>query len=314
MAPICFTPIFMERVWGGRELAHRLGKNLPPGPPIGEAWELVDREEACSVVEGGRWSGLTLHQLWTEHRVEIFGAAHARHPSPRFPLLIKLLDARETLSVQVHPPVHLAGELGGEPKTEMWYFLEADPDACIYAGVEPGTTRESFARHLAEGTVESLLPRLPVRTGESIFIPSGRLHAIGGGNLIAEIQQNSDTTYRVFDWNRLGLDGLPRSLHPDQSLASIDFSDTTPALLPEDQPLLADCPYFRVIKKNAPLAWPQALASEFLLWGVAQGRLDIGGSEYHRGQFVLLPAALPRTPLSSSPDAVILEISLPVAS
>lgn len=314
MPPLRFQPIFMERVWGGRELQTRLGKKLPPGPPIGESWEVVDRPEACSLVADGVWQGCSLHELWTRHRVEIFGAAYARHPAERFPLLVKLLDARETLSVQVHPPVEKAAELGGEPKTEMWYFLEADPEACIYAGVSPGTTCESFARHLAHGSVESILPRLPVHTGESIFIPSGRLHAIGGGNLIAEIQQNSDTTYRVFDWNRVGLDGKPRELHIAASLASIDFQDTAPAVRPASSGVLADCHYFHVEHTAVPEKAPALLSEQFLLWGVVAGQVRYREACFSRGEFLLLPAGMDWHGLTADPGSEILQISLPLAA
>lgn len=312
--PIRFRPIFMERVWGGRELQTRLGKALPEGTPIGEAWEIVDRPEACSLVEGGPWSGYSLHELWTKHRVEIFGAAYAPHPAERFPILVKLLDARETLSVQVHPPLEKADELGGEPKTEMWYFLEADPEACIYAGVAAGVSPEKFQQELAAGTVESVLPKLPVRTGESIFIPSGRLHAIGGGNLIAEIQQNSDTTYRVFDWNRVGLDGRPRELHIDASMASIDFSDTAPTLLPASSSLLADCPFFRVEKRSAPTSAPAALERGFVIWGVAQGQICFGEEVFSRGEFLLLPAGMAWHGCTATAETELLEITLPPSS
>ena len=204
----------MERVWGGRRLAERLGKPLPPGVPIGESWELVDREDAQSVVDTGEHAGITLHELWTEHREAVFGEIP---DSPRFPLLAKILDARETLSVQVHPPAAVAPELGGEPKTEMWYLIEAEEGAELFAGFRPGVDRRQFESALGNGDVADLLHRVPVRAGDALFIPSGRCHAIGAGCLIVEIQQNSDTTYRVFDWNRVGLDGKPRALHIESS-------------------------------------------------------------------------------------------------
>ena len=201
--PISFEPIAMERVWGGASLA-RFGKKLPPGAPIGEIWEMVDREDVQSVVTSGELEGKTLNDLWRHHREGVFGSAYITHPSERFPILVKLLDAAEKLSVQVHPPSHKALELRGEPKTEVWYFLDCTDDANIYAGLKKGITREAFQKLLKTGGVETALHEIPVRTGESIFIPSGRLHAIGAGNVIIEIQQNSDTTYRVFDWNRTG--------------------------------------------------------------------------------------------------------------
>lgn len=310
MKPLRFAPIFMERVWGGRELEERLGKTLPGGAPIGESWEVVDRPEACSQAVGGPWAGRSLHELWTMHRREIFGAAHEVHSAPEFPILIKLLDARETLSVQVHPPVEKALELRGEPKTEMWYFLEADPDACIYAGVKEGVTPDRFREELAAGTVERVLPRLPVRTGESIFIPSGRLHAIGGGNLIAEIQQNSDTTYRVFDWNRVGLDGRPRDLHIEESMASVDFSDTAPSVEPAGTSVLADCPYFKVRERVAD-GRPADLDEAFAIWGVVEGEVVFGDEKFGRGEFPLLPAGMSFDEFSASPGTRVLEITLP---
>src|SRR5262249_39131886 len=140
-------------------------------------------------------------------------------------------DARETLSVQVHPPAALARKLGGEPKTEMWYITQADPAAVLFVGVKKGVTRPEFEQHIQDGTVAECLHRVPVSVGDAMFLPSGRLHAIGAGNVLFEIQQNSDTTYRVFDWNRVGLDGKPRKLHVDESLACIDFNDAMPRLI-----------------------------------------------------------------------------------
>ncbi len=258
-----FTPIYQQRVWGGRQLESRFQRALPAdGLPYGESWELVDRPEAQSVVATpGRWQGVCLHDLWTTHRAEIFGSQAPE--SPRFPLLLKILDAREVLSLQVHPPAEKAEVLGGEPKTEMWVMAAVEPGAKLYAGVEPGTTRESFAAALAAETAEHLVPSLHPSAGDFIFIPSGRLHAIGAGFLIFEIQQNSDTTYRVYDWGRRGLDGKPRQLHVEQSLDSIDFTDKAPELgraTPEG--VLVACPYFQVRQmrlapgESAP--WPAA--------------------------------------------------------
>jgi len=289
MDAIRFTPIYMERVWGGHELANRLGRDLPGTQPIGEAWEIVDREEAQSVVAAGPLKGKTLHDLWTNHRAEIFGARHAK-AGPRFPLLCKLLDARDRLSVQVHPPAAIAPQLGGEPKTEMWYFLACDPGSRIYAGLAPGTTRETFAAALADGTVESKLHILPTQEGDSIFIPSGRLHAIGEGNLIVEIQQNSDTTYRVFDWNRVGLDGKPRELHVEQSVVSTDFDDFAPPLNHAESGVLAECEHFRVEKRK--IDGPTLLQSlgDFAIVTVVQGLACCGNETFRAGDFYLLTA------------------------
>ncbi|MFM5985675.1 MAG: type I phosphomannose isomerase catalytic subunit, partial [Sphaerospermopsis kisseleviana] len=286
MDPIVFTPIYQERVWGGRELANRLGRDLPGSQPIGEAWEVVDRAEAQSVVAEGPLRGKTLHDLWTDHRAEIFGARYA-DSGPRFPLLCKLLDARDRLSVQVHPPADVAPQLNGEPKTEMWYFLGCDPGSRIYAGLSAGTTRAAFEEKLGRGEVEGCLHTLPTHEGDSIFIPSGRLHAIGEGNLIVEIQQNSDTTYRAFDWNRMGLDGKPRELHIEESLLSTDFHDFAPPLAHVETGIVAECEYFRVEKKN--LSAPEDLrpAGEFALLTVVGGSAACGGRTFSAGDFFL---------------------------
>lgn len=280
----------MERVWGGRRFESLPGKKLPAGVPVGELWEVVDREEAQSVVDSGPLEGTALHALWTERREEVFGADYLAMGAPRFPLLVKLLDAAEKLSVQVHPPTSKAAALGGEPKTEVWYFLGSLPGAVVYAGLKNGVTREEFAERLAGGGVEETLHAIPVHTGESIFIPSGRLHAIGGGNLIVEIQQNSDTTYRVYDWGRMGLDGSPRALHVRESMESIDFEDFEPGVCGADAAVVADCPLFHVEKRNVTAGVDVRPEGRFALCVSTDGAVRCGGREFQRGGFFLVPA------------------------
>lgn len=306
MEPISFTPLYMERVWGGRELSDRLGRDLPGAQPIGEAWEIVDREEAQSVVADGPFEGKTLHELWARHRAEVFGPRHAQ-AGPRFPLLCKLLDARDRLSVQVHPPAGIAPRLGGEPKTEVWYFLACDPGSRIYAGLTEGTTRESFEAALQNGTVEKCLHVLPTRAGDSIFIPSGRLHAIGEGNLIVEIQQNSDTTYRVFDWNRKGLDGKPRDLHVGESIQSTDFADFAPGLEHVETGPVAECAHFRVEKRRLDKAETLQKAEDFALVTITAGSATCGEKTLRPGDFVLLPTGEknPVAPLGESCEVLV---------
>jgi mannose-6-phosphate isomerase len=311
--PVFFEPIAMERVWGGRRLETLLGKKLPAALPIGELWELVDREDSQSVVAAGDFLGRTLHDLWTNERERVFGAAYVHHPAQRFPLLIKLLDASEKLSVQVHPPQSMAASLGGDPKTEVWYFLEATPTANVYAGLRAGTTRANFEQRLREGGVEQMLHDIPVHGGESIFIPSGRLHAIGAGNVIIEIQQNSDTTYRVFDWARTGLDGKPRALHIEQSLASIDFEDFEPEVKPATDPLVADCPLFRVEKTTLTEPADLRPAGRFALIVSLDNTVACGGREFTKGQFFLVPAEGQNSTIAPvEGTASILVTSLPV--
>ena len=228
--PLTFHPIFKERVWGGREIERLYKKKLPAGAPIGESWEISDRPGDASVIANGPLAGKDLRWLMENHRAELLGGAKPAAEN-RFPLLCKILDAREKLSLQVHPPANKAAELGGEPKTEMWFIADAAPGAELFVGLKRGVTRAGFEKKVRIGEVAECFHRVPVRAGDAMFLPSGRVHAIGAGLVIFEIQQNSDTTYRVFDWNRVGLDGQPRELHIAQSLASIDFKDFEPALV-----------------------------------------------------------------------------------
>jgi mannose-6-phosphate isomerase len=228
--PLTFHPIFKERIWGGRNLERLYGKKLPPGKIIGESWEISDRPEGVSAIANGPLAGKDLRWLMDHYARELLGEAQSSHG--RFPLLVKILDAQEKLSLQVHPPAGIANRLGGEPKTEMWYIAEATADAELFVGLKRGTTKPAFAARIQNGTVAKSFHRLPVRAGDAMFLPSGRVHAIGAGNVIFEIQQNSDTTYRVFDWNRVDASGQPRELHIEQSLESIDFEDFEPKLVP----------------------------------------------------------------------------------
>jgi mannose-6-phosphate isomerase len=309
MEPIVFAPLYMQRVWGGRELERRYGRRLPDAQPYGESWEIVDREGEQSVARGGDFAGRTLHELWTEKREEIFGAGLP--DSARFPLLIKVLDARDDLSIQVHPPAELAAGLGGEPKTEMWYIAAADPGAKLYVGLRNGVTRRDFERAVGDGTVAEQVHAIEAKTGESIFIPSGRLHAIGAGFLIHEIQQNSDTTYRVFDWNRAGLDGKPRELHVGQSLASIDFADFEPRMDEPRGTVIAECEHFRV-ERLVLVAGESAGNREtgrFSIFSVAEGEVGCGSVRFGKGDFFLLPKGEGK--VRAEGDAVLLRTTLP---
>jgi mannose-6-phosphate isomerase len=297
--PLTFAPIFKERVWGGRKLQTLFGKKLPAKTVIGESWEVSDRPGDVSVVSNGPLAGKDLHWLVTNHRAELFGPADQHYD--RFPLLIKILDAQEKLSLQVHPPAHRASEFGGEPKTEMWYIAAAEEDAELFVGLKHGVTQQQFEDELRRGTVEKCFHRVPVRAGDAMFLPSGRVHAIGSGLVIFEIQQNSDSTYRVFDWNRLGLDGQPRPLHISESLVSIDFNDFEPSLIrakpvskgPAQTRLLVDDPLFRVEAVDLVGAWPLQPAKMQIL-GVISGRVSIESADspvaLAAGGFCLVPA------------------------
>lgn len=291
-----FKPLYQERVWGGDGLARKLGRELPSGGPVGESWEIVDRPEACSVVVGGELDGWTLRDALARRTADIMGPGWS--PERPFPILVKWLDCQERLSLQVHPPAAIAPELGGEPKTENWYVADCDDTGGLLAGLKAGVTREQFESTLRAGDLEPLIQRLPVEVGTSVFIPSGRIHAIDAGNLILEIQQNSDTTYRVYDWGRVGLDGKPRTLHIEQSLRSIDFDDFEPTAItpqPGDQ-LLADSPIFRLEKHvlrpgGKPLVFAPGVEPRLL--GLVSGSLreTRHGGQVTRGDNLLLPYA-----------------------
>jgi mannose-6-phosphate isomerase len=318
--PLTFHPIFKERVWGGRELERLYRKNLPPGRPIGESWEISDRPGDASIIANGPLAGKDLRWLMENHRAELLGAAKSA-AAGRFPLLCKILDAREKLSLQVHPPVGKAAELKGEPKTEMWFIADAAPGAELFVGLKRGITRETFENKIKTGEVAECFHRVPVRAGDAMFLPSGRVHAIGAGLVIFEIQQNSDTTYRVFDWNRVGLDGRPRELHVAQSLASIDFNDFEPESVPgkvtsdgriQKRPLVND-PLFKVESWEMASSASDSLRPKILqLVAVTKGRLEIQcGStslKLSAGQFGLIPASLEQTGVRAKSDVAWLRV------
>lgn len=308
MQPIVFSPIYMTRVWGGRSLENIYDRPLPDDQPYGESWEISDREGEQSIISQGEFSGKNLHDLWNNHREEIFGEGLS---GDRFPLLIKILDARDDLSIQVHPPQAIANELGGDPKTEMWYIADRDPGAKLYIGLKNGATRKSFEQSLLDGTVEQQVHAVSPETGESIFIPSGRLHAIGAGFLIYEIQQNSDTTYRVFDWNRMGLDGKPRDLHVAESLASIDFNDFEPGMDEPDGDTLASCEYFVVDQLDLEEGDTVGNKNDrFSIITVVSGELtSVNGQTFKKGDFFILPRG--SESLSASSTAKILQTLIP---
>ena len=225
--PLAFKPVYKDYPWGGKRLAECYNRTGTP-TVCAESWEIAARPDGESVVASGRFAGRGFMGLVAE-----FGAAltGTRAPEPhRFPLLFKLIDARDRLSVQVHPNNGNAGCTGGEPKTEMWVVLGCEPGASLYAGLAEGITPESLRAALADGTAAAQLVELPVEPGRALYIPGGLVHAIGAGCLIYEVQQNSNTTYRLFDWNRVGADGKSRPLHIEESFKTIDWSQPVPQL------------------------------------------------------------------------------------
>lgn len=300
--PLKFEPILKTRVWGGRNLESLYNKTLPSPDPYGESWEISDRHEGVSRIINGEFRGRDLRWLMEHHGQAVMG--YPVGPDFQFPLLVKILDAQDRLSLQVHPPESKAAELKGEPKTEMWFIAQATEGACIYAGLKSGVQRKDFESQCAGGTVEKCFHKILVQPGDAMFLPSGRVHAIGAGNVIFEIQQNSDTTYRVFDWNRKGLDGQPRALHLNESLQCIDFNDIEPDLIQAEyelhqghkiRPLVRDVLFsvddistetqssFRIDTKGHPL-----------ILGLIRGQIEVavegGACDIQAGEFCLIPA------------------------
>jgi mannose-6-phosphate isomerase len=310
-SPLTFEPIFIERMWGGRRLESEFHKKLPPQNRIGESWELVDRPEAQSVVVNGPLRGKTLHNLWTRHREGIFG----RVPdTPRFPLLIKFLDAQEKLSLQVHPPESVASRLGGEPKSELWYVAAAERGAEIFLGFREPITRDRFEEKLRDGTVMDHVHRIAVNSDDAVFLPAGRVHAVGGGNLLIEVQQNSDTTYRVFDWNRTDpTTGKQRELHVEQAVQCIDFEDVRPKLIESDGELLISHRLFEIQKWKIRESRDAAPLGQSAIVCCLAGHLKCANVELAPGEILLVPAHLEDRQLKPvAPDTSLLRVTIPV--
>jgi len=328
--PLTFTPVLRDYIWGGRNLETKLGRTLPPGI-VAESWEISGHPSSPTTVESGPLAGQTLPEVLQRLGLDLVGhRSQAMLKRGKFPLLIKLLDANQPLSVQVHPNdeyanLHENGELG---KTEMWYILYAKPGAYLIYGLKPGVTPDSFRQALEAGKLESCLHQLPVKAGDAVFIPAGSVHAIMEGILLAEIQQNSDTTYRVYDWNRLGADGKPRPLHIDKAIDVINFAQVElghfpPQLIEENDNLrreiITTCPYFnveRVTLKHEGAAFKgQADGSTFEIWGAMSGlsRVVWAGEplELPAVRFTLLPAALGDFEIEALATSVFLRVYIP---
>lgn len=221
MHPMKFIPIYFERVWGGRALETRLKRQLPAKVSIGESREITDRAEAVSEIAQGDFRGQSLRSVLESHGAEIMGPHWERER--RFPLIVKWLDCASTSSIQVHPAAEAAARLGGEKKTEAWFFLHTEPSSVFFAGLKPGVTREELSRAAESAAIEGLVSRRRAEADSCVLLEAGTVHAAGSGNLILEIQESSDTTYRLYDWNRRNGSGERRELHIRESLESIDM-------------------------------------------------------------------------------------------
>ena len=322
--PLRFEPIYQYRLWGGRRLADLLTAPLPGDGPIGEAWVLSERDDHPSHVADGPLKGRTIGQLLKQFPEQMLGKLAGRFR--RFPLLLKFLDAREMLSVQVHPgDAHTdllpAGETG---KTEAWVVLEAGTESRIYAGLKPGTTADDLRRSLTNGMVADDLTWFTPKPGDGVFLPAGTVHSLGGDVVVFEVQQNSDVTFRLYDWGHVdGKTGQPRALQVDQAIACIDFAEgavgrVTPvveATTPVERQRLFQCDHFWLwrLRGQSPFTVGAAGAPRVLVCIDGMGQVEHGGATYAvgKGDVFLLPAVIGACIVRPQSAVTLLEIALP---
>jgi mannose-6-phosphate isomerase len=317
LPPLLFAPIYRRYIWGGRRFAAAFGRPLPAGDDYAESWELVDRGDDQSVVRAGPLAGRTLGELVRGHGVELFG----RSPARVFPLLFKFLDANRVLSVQVHPDDARAARLDppDRGKTEAWYVVAAEPGSQIYAGLREGVDQAALATAIRAGTCESVLHSFAPVAGDCIFIPAGTVHAIGAGLLVAEIQQSSDVTYRLFDWNRTGPDGTPRPLHVEAGVEAVTRLGPVDPVRPEvsaDPAVrrLVACEYFALDEVRPASSWRCGGDDRCHFLAVLEGETRL--PDHWRlppvaaGDCVLLPAAAGEQEIAAA-GAKLLHVTVP---
>ena len=302
MGPLKFEPILKTIVWGGEKIAPYKGIETKQNH-IGESWELSGVAGNESVVSEGPLKGKTIAELTKEYKGKLVGEHVYANTGDEFPLLIKFIDALSDLSIQVHPNDELAAKRhnGSKGKTEMWYVVAADEGAHLLAGLTKKITPEEYAAKVADGTITDVLARYDVHPGDVFFLPAGRIHAICGGCFIAEIQQTSNITYRIYDYGRLGLDGKPREVHTELAKDAIDYTVypdyRTPYTPAKDEEVeVVSCPYFTTSIYDLTLPYAKDLSDIDSFMVVmclsGEGTLEVDGQEVgvHQGETVLIPA------------------------
>lgn len=318
--PLKFEPILKEKIWGGKSLAENYGKKQGNLKNIGESWEISAVSGNLSVVSNGFLAGNTIEEIIEVYMGDITGESVYEKYGIEFPLLIKLIEARDDLSVQVHPGDDLARERhNAYGKTEMWHILRSENGARIYTGFSVPVSRESYIDAVAGGTIGELLYAEPAEPGDTFFTPAGRIHAIGAGIVLAEIQQTSDVTYRIYDWGRKDAEGRTRELHTDLALDAIDFSQTGSGKLKYDASLnnpssLVRNKYFdaNIISFNSLINRNYNVIDSFVIYLCTKGRFiirwDSGSETVTSGETILIPALITDVELIPDPDASLLEI------
>jgi mannose-6-phosphate isomerase len=321
MHPLLLQPRYRRYIWGGRRFATALGRDLPLGDDYAESWELVDRGDDQSIVAAGPLEGRTLGSLVRDHGHDLLGR-HA--PLPAFPLLFKFLDACRDLSVQVHPDDARAAKLlhPDRGKTEAWYVVDALPESRIYAGLRAGVDQTALAQAIRAGRCETVMHSFVAKPGDCIFIPAGTVHAIGAGLLVAEIQQSSDVTYRLFDWNRTGPDGKPRPLHVDAGVEAVTRLGPVNPVVPASSAdpamkRLVTGDFFIFDEVRPAGTWSVGGDDACHFIAVLEGMLHLDDAwnlpPLGRGQTLLLPAVIGRQALHAAPatPATLLHVMLP---
>ncbi|HUX94365.1 MAG TPA: type I phosphomannose isomerase catalytic subunit [Bacteroidales bacterium] len=319
--PLKFEPILKEKVWGGNALASRYNKKVNDLPNIGESWEISGVQGNLSVVSNGFLAGNNIEELIEVYMGDITGDSIYEKFGNEFPLLIKFIEAREDLSVQVHPGNDMAKERhNAYGKTEMWYILESEKNAKIYTGFREGVTKEMYEETFNNGNLTDLLNIEKVEKGDTFFTPAGRIHAIGAGTVLVEIQQNSDITYRISDWNRTGTGQAKRELHLDLALDALDFSETSKRKKTRKEPEmnmpknLVDCEYFNtnILRFNEKIYREYFFNDSFVIIICLDGEFNICwdnlSEKVSRGETVLLPAMIRDITLEPIGESKLLEV------
>ena len=322
--PIRFEPIYQYRIWGGRNLADLLSAPLPGNDPIGEAWVLSDRNDHASLVAEGPLKGQTIRQLMEQFPEQLMGKLAGRFKS--FPLLLKFLNANEMLSVQVHPSDRQKDFIpeGEHGKTEAWIVLKSGPESRIYAGLKPGTTTKNLRQSIADGTIADHLSYFTPIPGDAVFLPAGTVHAMGGDIVVFEVQQNSDVTFRLFDWNHIDTrTGQPRALQIEQAIACIDFAQGVASpvipeevtILPAEREQLFNCEHFKLWRISGEMPFTVGFMDlpRVLVCLEGKANLDHAGILYaiRKGDVFLLPAVAGVCAFRPEGPVTVLEIALP---
>jgi mannose-6-phosphate isomerase len=315
--PLLFEPISKERIWGGTKLKEVLNKSFD-GHQIGESWELSTVDNDISVVVNGAFEGLNLNQLIEKYPTEVLGIKSIQYFGNNFPLLFKFIDAKEDLSIQVHPNDALAKERHNSfGKTEMWYVMQADDNARLVVGFKDKTNKKEYQGHLENKTLVAVLNETPVKVGDAFFLETGTVHAIGAGVLLAEIQQTSDITYRLYDWDRVDANGVGRELHTDLALDAINFEPTNTKLdyevVKNKSVNLVECPFFNtnILQISEKYNWKKTKES-FTVLMCTEGSFTINmlhfKAEFKKGDTILIPAIIDSFDIIG--EASLLEITI----